>query len=223
MRLSFLRNSEVSKKQLILETIIVLLITVLPALFIPELKGTAVFIPLVYIILINGWLRKTKWSDLGIRPKTFFLELKRFWWLVLLVGVFIQAAVVFAAKAWMPQFLAHILARLPFSTTIGWGPVIISLLLATFVEELVYRGLFQKRFGLFMPLNAAILFVSLIFSLLHWAAGPLYVIFVDVFLVFIDSVLYGIIFAKSGNLLIAWLAHFLADVVGIVLLSRLIM
>ncbi len=223
MRLSFLRNSEVSKKQLILETIIVLLITVLPALFIPALKGTAVFIPLVYIILINGWLRKTKWSEMGIRPKTFLLELKRFWWLVLLVGVFIQAAVVFAAKAWMPQFLAHILARLPFSTGIGWGPVIISLLLATFVEELVYRGLFQKRFGLFMPLNAAILLVSLIFSLLHWAAGPLSVIFVDVFLVFIDSVLYGIIFARSENLLIAWLAHFLADVVGIVLLSRLIM
>jgi membrane protease YdiL (CAAX protease family) len=222
MQLSFLKKSEVSKKQLIIETIIVLLITVVPALFIPELKGTAVFIPLVYIIFINGWLRKTKWSEMGIRPKTFFLELKRFWWLVILVGVFIQVTVVFAAKAWMPQFLTHILARLPFSTTIGWGPVIVSLLLATFVEELVYRGLFQKRFGLFMPVNAAILLVSLIFSLLHWAGGPIFVIIVDVFLIFIDSVLYGFIYERSGNLLIAWLAHFLADVVGLWMLSSLI-
>jgi membrane protease YdiL (CAAX protease family) len=39
-----------------------------------------------------------------------------------------------------------------------------------------------------------------------------------VLLIFVDSIIYGLIFARSKNLLVAWVAHFLADVVALVLM-----
>jgi membrane protease YdiL (CAAX protease family) len=37
----------------------------------------------------------------------------------------------------------------------------------------------------------------------------------------LDSLLYGLIFARGKNLLVAWLAHFLADLLAIVFILRL--
>ena len=208
-------------KYILIETLIVLLITVLPSLFFPALKGMAVFFPILYLI-IEGWLRKRSWKELGLQTKVFLPALVKNWWLVLLVSIIIQATVIFAAKLWLPEFITHVAARLPFTLTDNLIPVIISLLIATFAEELVYRGLFQQRFSWFMPSWMAILGISVLFAVLHWAAGAWLIIFIDVFLVFVDSVLYGLIFARGKSLLLAWLAHFLADVVALVLMLTLV-
>ncbi len=199
------------------ETIIVLLISTLPFIFIPSLKGFAVFIPVVYL-LVERWLRKRSWADLGIRPKQFFQDLRSQLGWVILVAVVIQVGVVLAANWFFPEFLAHVTARLPFVIGGSWLPIILSLFFATFIEEFVYRGLFQQRFNWFMPTSIAIVSISLIFSLLHIAAGIWFVILIDVGLVFVDSLIYGVIFARSKNLLVAWLAHFLADVVALMLM-----
>jgi membrane protease YdiL (CAAX protease family) len=204
-------------KRILWETIIVLLISTVPFIFFPSVKAIGVFIPVLYV-LVEHRVRKRSWSDFGIRPKRFFQDLRsQFFW-VILVAVVIQVGVVFAANWFFPEFLAHITARLPFVIGGSWIPIVVSLFFATFVEEFVYRGLFQQRFGWFMPTSLAILLVSLIFSLLHIASGIWFVILIDVLLIFVDSIIYGLIFARSKNLLVAWVAHFLADVVALVLM-----
>jgi membrane protease YdiL (CAAX protease family) len=193
------------------------LISTLPLIFFPSLKGIAVFIPAFYL-LIERWVRKRSWAAVGIRPKQFFQDLRPQLGLVILVAVVIQVGVVVAANWFFPQFLAHVSARLPFAIGENWLPIVLSLFFATFIEEFVYRGLFQQRFSWFMPTSIAIVSVSLIFSLLHIAPGIWFIILIDVLLVFVDSILYGLIFARSKNLLVAWLAHFLADVIALILM-----
>ena len=41
---------------------------------------------------------------------------------------------------------------------------------------------------------------------------------VDVALVVLDSIIYGIIFSREKSLYVAWFTHFLSDVVAIILL-----
>jgi membrane protease YdiL (CAAX protease family) len=60
--------------------------------------------------------------------------------------------------------------------------------------------------------------VSVIFGLIHWSEGDLAVTIVDVALVTLDSIIFGLIFSRGRNLYVAWLTHFLVDAVGVALL-----
>ena len=119
----------------------------------------------------------------------------------------------------MPAFLDHVIARLPF--TIGQtADYLLLLLVGTLIEEISFRALFQERLSWFIPAPAAIGIVSVVFGIGHWAKGDPVIVMIDVLLVIADSVLYGIIFARSKNVYVAWIAHFLADLfaLGFVLL-----
>jgi hypothetical protein len=41
-------------------------------------------------------------------------------------------------------------------------------------------------------------------------------------MVLVDSIIYGVIFARSNNVFVSWAAHFLADIAGVVFLLALI-
>jgi membrane protease YdiL (CAAX protease family) len=62
----------------------------------------------------------------------------------------------------------------------------------------------------------------LVFAALHFAPGPALVVFVDLAMVLVDSLIYGVIFARSNNVFVSWAAHFLADIAGVVFLLALI-
>ena len=57
---------------------------------------------------------------------------------------------------------------------------------------------------------------------MHYAPGPALIVFVDLALIVVDSIIYGIIFARSNNVFVAWVAHFLADLVGMAFLLMLV-
>jgi membrane protease YdiL (CAAX protease family) len=89
------------------------------------------------------------------------------------------------------------------------------LLVGTLWEEIIFRALYQERLSWFIPAPAAIGIVSVVFGIGHWAKGDPVIVMVDVLLVIVDSILYGIIFARSKNIYVAWIAHFLADLFGL--------
>jgi membrane protease YdiL (CAAX protease family) len=59
-------------------------------------------------------------------------------------------------------------ARVPF--------VVANVALAPFVEELTYRGLFERRLSAAWSSRAALLWGALGFGLWHWPGGPLFVL-----------------------------------------------
>jgi membrane protease YdiL (CAAX protease family) len=107
--------------------------------------------------------------------------------------------------------------RLPSSGELN-GQLVLAILIAPLGEEISFRGLFQERLGWFMPTWVAIGVTSLLFALMHLSYGPADVVFWDLFSVFVDSLFFGIIYAKTKNILVSYIAHLLADVIGMLLI-----
>jgi len=163
-------------------------------------------------------LRKRRWGELGFEVKGIPAALKANWWLILLVAIGVQALSVFATRAFLPEFITHLVDRLPPGIQNSWFTLVPVLLLSTLGEEIIYRGFFQERLSWFIGAPLAVVFVSIIFALMHFSPGPFSVVVVDLGLVFIDSLFYGAIYARSKNVFVAWFAHALADIFAIVLL-----
>jgi membrane protease YdiL (CAAX protease family) len=202
--------------RLLTETLIVLALTLGGIILLPQAKTLFFLLPIAYL-LVERWIRKRSWAEIGFKFDTFWADLRG---LILLVGVVIQVAVIFWARAYFPEFLAHVAGRLPVSASalLMLLPVVAISLLG---EELSYRSLFQGRLTPFLGLTLAVLVSSLAFGFAHFNPGPVNVVAVDIGLIILDSLIFGAIYARSGNILVAWLAHFLGDFIALVLMITL--
>ena len=186
--------------------------------FVPSAKLLFALLPVAYL-LIERRIRQRTWGDLGFKPRTFWADLQANWGLFILMGFVMQPAIVFGARAYFPDFLAHVQARLPFDSGIGWLTLLPLLALSLVGEEMTYRTLIQGRLAPLIGIPAAIGVASILFGLAHIAPGPGLVVLIDVGLIVVDSVLYGVIFARRNNLWVVWLAHLLGDVMGLIVMS----
>lgn len=205
-------------KRILLETVLVTTVTLLGMWFVPAAKTLFALIPVVYL-LIERSLRKWSWSELGFNFRTFWPDLRANWVLFLLLGFVIQPVILLGAKFYFPAFLEHVQARLPFESGIGWGVLLPLLAFSLLGEEMTYRTLIQGRLTPFIGIPAAVGVASLLFGLAHFGSGPGLVVLTDVGLIVIDSILYGIMFARRNNLWVVWLAHLLGDIFGLLVLS----
>jgi uncharacterized protein len=203
--------------RILFETILVTAITLSGIWFLPQAKTLFALLPVVYL-LIERRLRKRAWSDLGFKFKTFLTDLRSNWFWFVLVGLISQPAVALWAKVYFPEYLAHVQARLPFDQGMGWATLLPMLALTLIGEELTYRTLVQGRFTPFTGIPMAVVIASILFGLAHYASGPALIVAVDVGLIMVDSVLFGIIYARSNNLVVTWAAHLLGDILGLLVI-----
>jgi uncharacterized protein len=206
--------------RILLETILVIAATLFGMWFVPTARTLFALIPVAYL-LIERRLRKRTWNDLGFSIRTFGADLRANWLLFALTGFLIQPATALWAKAYFPEYLAHVQARLPFDGGIGWGVLLPLLAVSLLGEEMTYRSLLQGRLAPFIGIPLAVGVASLLFGLAHFASGPVLIVAVDIGLIVIDSILYGIIFARRNNLWVVWLAHLLGDIFGLLVLASM--
>lgn len=204
-------------KSVLSETLCVTTVTLLGIWFLPAAKTLFALLPVVYV-LVERRLRRRTWSDLGFKSRTFGADLRANWILFVLVGLVMQPVTALWAKAYFPEYLAHVQARLPFESGIGWGVLLPMLAFSLIGEELTYRTLIQGRLAPFIGAPAAVGVASLLFGLAHFAPGPALIVAVDVGLIVVDSILYGTMFARRNNLWVVWLAHLLGDIFGLLVL-----
>lgn len=207
-------------KIVLIEMILVMLVTAAGMFLLPAYKTVFALLPVVYL-LIERRLRKRSWADLGFKIRSFWPDLKANWVLFILLGFIIQPVTAIAAKLFMPEYLAHVQARLPFNTGTTWAILIPLLAVSLLAEEMTYRTLVQGRLSLFTSVPVAIVIASVVFAFMHYAPGPFLILLVDIGMIFIDSILYGIVFARRNNLLVVWLAHLLGDIFGLLALTLL--
>ena len=207
-------------KSILLETIFITLVTLLGMWLLPAARTPFALIPVAYL-LIERHLRKRTWSDLGFRRSSFWADLRANWFLFILLAFLIQPLTALWAKAYFPEYLAHVQARLPFESGMSWGLLLPLLAVSLLGEELTYRTLIQGRLAWFLGAPAAIGVASLLFGLAHYAPGPALIVSVDIGLIVVDSILYGMIFARRNNLWVVWLAHLLGDILGLLVLNSM--
>ena len=113
----------------------------------------------------------------------------------------------------------HVIARTPI-TIDQIAKYIPVLFVGALWEEINFRALYQERLSWFIPQPIAIFIVSVLFGIGALVQGLPVLVMVDVLLVIVYSILYGIIFARSKNIFVTWIAHFLANLfaIGFVLL-----
>jgi membrane protease YdiL (CAAX protease family) len=213
--LSSLPTSATPARKILYETLIVIGLMLILAL--TPLKGIAVFLPLIYFF-VEARLRHRTWAELGFKPREFLRAVQRNWLWILLVGVVVQIVVIVGAQFFYPAFLEHVRSRVPLLDNLQLLTIIGALLVTTLIEEVTFRAFFQERLAWFVGTPTAILAAALLFGVMHIASGALFVVALDVGLVVLDGILYGIIFARGQNIFAAWFAHFLADVTGILFL-----
>jgi membrane protease YdiL (CAAX protease family) len=207
-------------KTVLLETILVTAVTLLGMWLLPAYKTIFALLPLVYL-LIERRLRHRTWNELGFKFQSFLTDLRANWIWFVLVGLISQPAVSLLTKFFYPEFLEHVKARLPFGDGMGWALILLLMAITLVLEELTYRALIQGRLTPYLGAPLAIVIASILFGFAHYAPGSFWIVFLDVGMIIVDSVLFGIIFKRSGNLVVTWLAHFIGNVLGLLVILTL--
>ncbi len=212
-----------------LVALLALLLVTLAASF---AKGQDIYL-FAYIMTISvavGGPRRhgRAWSAIGIKGD-FGADLRRVWYLAGLDAVVFQllppTILVAVVLGFGNQLVDHIGARLPVEIGSAAGIGAIGGLLAlalvlTLVEEIVFRVIIQDRLAWFIGTPAAIGAAALLFGVTHavGASGSPQVIAADIAGVTLDGVFFGLIYARTHNLLVTWGTHYAADVVGVIAL-----
>lgn len=204
------------EKRPFLEMVILVVAMLVSSFFIPQIKGLVSILPIVYF-LIERMARKRTRESIGFNQKNILSDLKQSWSLVILVGVILQVIYFLLYKDIFPEVLDHVLERADFIKAIN-GKLIFSLLILALGEEITFRGLVQARLNWLIKPVYSILLSSIIFTLMHISIGNFIVVLIDLITVFIDSIVFGIIFHKTKNIYISWIAHASANIVAVLLM-----
>jgi len=104
---------------------------------------------------------------------------------------------------------------------ISFDKIVIAILQLAFLalgEEIAWRAFFQKQLNKVLPIIPTLLISSVLFAIGHFNQGDPVIVLYDVFFVFVNSVLYGIIFYKTNNAWISTISHFVANLFSIIVL-----
>jgi membrane protease YdiL (CAAX protease family) len=220
------RDRLIRNRNVLFELLLVLAITYCLMYFLRDsaAKGLIIFLPVAYALLELRF-RHRSWKELGIIRHGFVRGIITNWHLFVIVALVLQVLIPWISSLLWPDYLHHILDRLPWSPGAGLAALFSFLVLAafsTFIEELVFRGLTQERLGWFIPQGGAIVVASVLFGIAHWAPSNPLVVLADISGVVLDGIFYGLIYARSKSIVVSWVAHFLADVVGLSILLMMI-
>lgn len=208
--------------QTLLEIILVMSLSLLLFFFVPSFSWTLYFLPLMYV-LIERRIRKRKWQEIGFKSADLLRDLRANWHLFLLVVIVIQPSVIVGSRFWWPELFGQFTTRVEFLLDL-YGQVaplatfFLLIAIAALLEEIIYRGFVQERIGWFTKDGIAIFAASLLMGIAHLTSGEPIAMFADILLVILDSIIYGLIYMRSRNVVVAWAAHLAADYVGLTLI-----
>lgn len=202
------RNKEMVIKELLPAIIWALIITIQVGLYI-------LVIPYIFI---EKTVRKQTFAEIGFRMKGLHKDIIKYWWLILLpIGTGLASLIL--SKLIVPDYFVHVIERtqpmLAFDNLVILIP---QLFILAFAEEICFRGFFQRKLDICINTRVAIIITSLIFALGHFSMGSPIVVIYDITWIFIDSIIYGILFYKTKNIYICWISHFLANICGVLVI-----
>jgi uncharacterized protein len=184
-----------------------------------KIAGVAVVVGVIFFF-INKALEKqpTKESGLDFKGIGMNLSNKKIWyWLAM--PLIMDAVSIGISKLFLPEYIDHVLDRT--DTFISFDHVLLmvfQLIVLALGEEIAWRAFFQKQLCKIMPITPVLLLSSAFFALGHLTDGNVMIVTFDVFFVFINSILYGIIFYKTNNAWISTISHFSANLFSVIVL-----
>lgn len=136
--------------------------------------------------------------------------------ILLLMPIVMNAICNMIAKLFLPDFIEHLTMRTDFLALNKMPILLIQLAIAALGEEIAWRAFFQNQLTKAISFIPALIVSSVLFAICHCSQGNFVVVLYDLLFVFFNAVLYGAIFKKTNNAFVSALAHFLANIFGIV-------
>lgn len=130
--------------------------------------------------------------DIGAIRKNFKDKSIWFW---MALPIIMDAVAIGISKLLLPEYIDHVLART--EAFVSFDKVLILIIQLAFLalgEEIAWRAFFQKQLNKALPIIPTLLISSSLFAIGHFSQGNAVIVLYDVLFVFINSVLYGIIF-----------------------------
>ena len=177
---------------------------------------------LACFFVIEG-VEKTPDSESGLSFKRFFSDLKKpgVMPLILLMLVLSPAEMLLSKAVFGRAYIDHVLGRISVPSLDQLPLLLFSQIVSVFGEEIEFRAFFvgkgMKRFP-FWPVAVA---GAVLFAAVHYAPGPAGIVAWDLGGVFIDAILFAILYRKTGNCLISFVPHFLNNMIGFFLVPLL--
>ena len=177
---------------------------------------------LACFFVIEG-VEKTPDSESGLSFKRFFSDLKKpgVMPLILLMLVLSPAEMLLSKAVFGRAYIDHVLGRISVPSLDQLPLLLFSQIVSVLGEEIEFRAFFvgkgMKRFP-FWPVAVA---GAVLFAAVHYAAGPAGIVAWDLGGIFIDAILFAILYRRTGNCLISFIPHFLNNMIGFFLVPIL--
>lgn len=206
-------------KRVPLIAIIIMMVVSFSNLFGLNIAGISVIIGVIFFF-INKAFEKQPFRDSGLDFKVIGSNFKdRKIWVWVALPLIMDAVSITISKLFIPEYIEHVLARteifLSFDKVIL---LVFQLAVLALGEEIAWRAFFQKQLSKALPFIPTLLISSVLFAFGHLTKGNVIIVIYDIFFVFINSILYGIIFYKSNNAWISAISHFSANLFSVVVL-----
>lgn len=182
-----------------------------------NIAGYSVFVGIAFFFIVEA-VTKTPDSESGLRFKTFFADLKKPGVLLWTLLPVVTAIAVLFIGDWIfaGEFVAHVLGRTSSLLSFDKIPALVfQVIAAALGEEIAFRGFFVGKSMKLFPFWVCALASSVLFACGHIAVGSFWLVFFDVATIFIDALIYAVIYKKSGNCLVSTLSHILCNATGI--------
>ena len=212
-----IENSKTSAVLTSIGAAIMILLTATKIVPSSNIAGYSVFVGIAFFFIVEA-AAKTPGAGSGLRFHTIVEDMKKpgvIAW-ALLPSVSGIVTLVVGDLIFGGEFAAHVMGRtspiLSFDkTALLTGQVII----AAFGEEIAYRGFFLGKGMKIFPFWLCAVVSSLAFAAGHIAAGNIGLVAYDVAAVFIDSLIFSVIYHRSGNCVISTFSHILGNAVSL--------
>lgn len=188
-------------------------------LFGTSIAGICVFIGVAFFF-INKAEEKQAFEGSGLDMKGIKADLKeKSIWIWIAMPLIMDAVSITLAKLFLPEYIEHVIGRaMPFISPDKIALMLVQLLVLALGEEIAWRAFFQKQLCKVLPLVPVLLISSVLFAFGHLTKGNTIVVAYDIFFVFINSILYGVVFHKTNNAWISTISHFAANLFSIIIL-----
>ena len=141
--------------------------------------------------------------------------------LILLMLVLTPAEMLLSKAVFGRAYVDHVLGRVEVTGLDQLPLLLFTQIVSVLGEEIEYRAFFvgkgSRRFS-FWP---AAIVGAVLFAAAHYAAGNAGVVAWDLGGIFIDAILFAILYRRTGNCLISFIPHFLNNMIGFFLVPVL--
>ncbi len=183
-----------------------------------SIAGYSVFVGIVFFFIVEA-AEKTPDAASGLQFKSFIRDIKKpgIIPLVLLPILTAVTTLVVGDSLFQGEFSTHVLGRTSSMLSFDQAPLLIfQVVIAALGEEIAWRGFFLGKSMKVFPFWLCAIVSSVLFAAGHITIGNFGLVFYDVVTIFIDSIIYAVIFKKTGNCLVSTVSHILCNAAGIV-------